>query len=141
MVLGPNGELPLFTDYSFDNLGVPKNLANPFYTMDTVLANGTPVNPLGSAWIDQGLGGFLETQVLYQALSAENMGRQKVPTLRNLDKRPNSTFVKDYTHNGYFKSIKEIVHFYNTRDVLPTCRAQVFLVWTAGRHLKLHQLS
>ena len=24
-------------------------------------------------------------------------------------------------HNGYFKSLKEIVHFYNTRDVLPKC--------------------
>jgi cytochrome c peroxidase len=28
---GPNGELPLFTDYSFDNLGVPKNPDNSFY--------------------------------------------------------------------------------------------------------------
>lgn len=122
--LGPNGEMPLFTDYSFDNLGVPKNLANPFYTMDTVLVSGTPVNPLGSAFIDNGLGGFLSSQTpLYLAMEAENMGRQKVPTLRNLDKRPNSAFVKAYTHNGYFKSIKEIVHFYNTRDTLPTCAA------------------
>jgi cytochrome c peroxidase len=24
-------------------------------------------------------------------------------------------------HNGYFKSLKEVVHFYNTRDVLPKC--------------------
>jgi cytochrome c peroxidase len=24
-------------------------------------------------------------------------------------------------HNGYFKSLKEVVHFYNTRDVLPRC--------------------
>lgn len=121
--LGPNGELPLFTDFSFDNLGVPKNPANPFYTMDTVLVNGTPVNPLGAAWIDKGLGGFLENHTLpsYQALAAVNMGKQKVPTLRNIDKRPNQTFVKAYAHNGYFKSIKEIVHFYNTRDLLPLC--------------------
>lgn len=121
--LGPNGELPLFTDFSFDNLGVPKNPANPFYTMDTVLVNGVPVNPLGAAWIDKGLGGFLESHTLpsYQALAAANMGKQKVPTLRNIDKRPNQSFVKAYAHNGYFKSIKEIVHFYNTRDVLPLC--------------------
>jgi cytochrome c peroxidase len=26
-------------------------------------------------------------------------------------------------HNGYLKSLKEVVHFYNTRDVLPRCRA------------------
>ena len=31
-------------------------------------------------------------------------------------------FVKAYGHNGYFKSLKAIVHFYNTRDVLPRCR-------------------
>ncbi len=24
-------------------------------------------------------------------------------------------------HNGYFKSLKEVVHFYNTRDRLPRC--------------------
>jgi len=41
--------------------------------------------------------------------------------LRNVDKRPYPSFVKAYGHNGYFKSIKSIVHFYNTRDVLPRC--------------------
>jgi len=121
--LGPGGELPLFTDYSFDNLGVPKNLANPFYTMDTVLINGNPINPLGDAWIDNGLGAFLETRLDYQAMALENMGKQKVPTLRNVDKRPNPSFVKAYTHNGFFKSLESIVHFYNTRDVLPVCNA------------------
>ena len=45
------------------------------------------------------------------------MGKQKVPTLRNVDLRPSPHFVKAYGHNGYFKSLKEIVHFYNTRDV------------------------
>jgi cytochrome c peroxidase len=44
-----------------------------------------------------------------------------VPTLRNVDKRPSPDFVKAYGHNGYFKSLKQIVHFYNTRDVLPRC--------------------
>ncbi|MEJ2303547.1 MAG: hypothetical protein P8Y14_18635, partial [Anaerolineales bacterium] len=48
-------------------------------------------------------------------------GKQKVPTLRNVDLRPSEDFVKDYSHNGYFKSLEGIVHFYNTRDVLPTC--------------------
>jgi cytochrome c peroxidase len=30
--------------------------------------------------------------------------------------------VKAYGHNGYFTSLKGIVHFYNTRDVLPRCK-------------------
>jgi hypothetical protein len=45
-----------------------------------------------------------------------------VPTLRNVDRRPSSDFVKAYGHNGYFKSLKAIVHFYNTRDALPRCQ-------------------
>jgi cytochrome c peroxidase len=44
-----------------------------------------------------------------------------VPTLRNVDKRPNETFVKRYMHNGFFSSLQDVVHFYNTRDVLPIC--------------------
>ena len=44
-----------------------------------------------------------------------------MPTLRNVDKRPFPSFVKAYGHNGYFTSLKSIVHFYNTRDVLPRC--------------------
>jgi cytochrome c peroxidase len=38
-----------------------------------------------------------------------------------VDKRPQPGFVKAYGHNGYFKSLKDVVHFYNTRDVLPYC--------------------
>ncbi len=46
----------------------------------------------------------------------------QVPTLRNVDMRPTPSFVKAYMHNGYFKSLKEVVHFYNTRDVLRRCQ-------------------
>jgi cytochrome c peroxidase len=49
------------------------------------------------------------------------MGRFQTPTLRNVDKRPYPSFVKAYGHNGYFKSLKSIMHFYNTRDVLRRC--------------------
>ena len=76
---------------------------------------------LGEDWIDLGLGGFIETRVDYQQYAPDEYGKQKVPTLRNVNKRPYDGFVKAYGHNGYFKSLKEIVHFYNTRDVLPTC--------------------
>jgi cytochrome c peroxidase len=46
-----------------------------------------------------------------------NVGKHKVPTLRNVDKRPGKGFPKAYVHNGVFKTLKEVVHFYNTRDV------------------------
>ncbi|MCB9899272.1 MAG: hypothetical protein H6825_14805, partial [Planctomycetes bacterium] len=41
----------------------------------------------------------------------------KVPTLRNVDKRPGPGFVKAYMHDGAFKSLEEVVHFYNTRNL------------------------
>jgi cytochrome c peroxidase len=115
----PSGnEPPLFTDFTFDNLGVPKNPDNPFYDMDEVyLDDGTPINPLGSAWIDYGLGDFLSTRSDYSAMAADNMGKQKVPTLRNVDKRPGNNTPKAFMHNGFFKSLEEVVHFYNTRDL------------------------
>lgn len=100
----------VFTDYTYDNLGVPKNPDNPFYSEPAV-------NPAGAAWIDPGLGGFLETVPAFSSQAGGQMGKFKVPTLRNVDKRPYPGFVKAYGHNGYFKSLDEIVHFYNTRDV------------------------
>ncbi len=108
------GKSALFTDFTYDNVGVPKNPENPFYNM-------TQFNPLGATWIDSGLGGFLATRAEFLPYSRQNYGMFKVPTLRNVDKRPNESFVKAYSHNGYFKSLKEVVHFYNTRDVLPVC--------------------
>jgi cytochrome c peroxidase len=50
-------------------------------------------------------------------MAAENYGKHKVPTLRNVDKRPGKQFPKAFAHNGVFKSLEEITHFYNTRDV------------------------
>ena len=55
--------------------------------------------------------------------AAESYGKYQVPTLRNVDKSTSEGFIKAYTHNGYFKNLKEIVHFYNTRDVLPSSEA------------------
>ncbi len=78
-------------------------------------------NPDQDAWTDLGLGGFLESRPDYQSFAEDNIGKQKVPTLRNVDKRPFPDLVKAFGHNGYFKSLHEIVHFYNTRDVLGAC--------------------
>ncbi|MFL5358606.1 cytochrome-c peroxidase [Archangium sp.] len=111
---GPKGEPPLFTDDSYDNLGLPRNLENPWYTP-------TELNPLGAAWVDNGLGAFLAQRRDFRPFAQANLGLHRVPTLRNVDKRPRPDFVKAYGHNGYFKSLKSFVHFYNTRDVLPVC--------------------
>jgi len=102
---------PLFTDYTYDNLGVPRNPADPFYFEPEW-------NPDGLLWVDEGLGGFLRS--VGESYESE-LGKQKVPTLRNVDKRPGPGFVKAYSHNGYFKSLKGIINFYNTRDVKPAC--------------------
>lgn len=103
-----DGRAPLFTDFGYDNLGIPKNPENPFYV----------THP---DYVDLGLGGFLATRPDYATYADANMGRHKVPTLRNVDLRPNPEFIKAYGHNGYFKSLEGIVHFYNTRDVKPVC--------------------
>ncbi|GAB4568973.1 MAG: cytochrome-c peroxidase [Anaerolineae bacterium] len=108
---GPNGEPPLFTDFTYDNLGIPRNPQNPFYTMPQQW------NPDGWGWIDPGLGGFLQSAGYDSSVYMAEWGKHKVPTLRNVDMRPYPGFVRAYGHNGYFKSLEEIVHFYNTRDV------------------------
>ena len=108
---GENDEPPLFTDFSYDNLGIPKNPDNPFYELPKKW------NPAGKNWVDPGLGGFLMAAGYSEDVYAPEMGKQKVPTLRNVDRRPSEDFVKAYGHNGYFKSLDAIVHFYNTRDV------------------------
>lgn len=82
---------PLFTDYTYDNLGIPKNPENPYYNTDP-------------GYVDIGLGRTVG--------EASENGKHKVPTLRNVDKRPTATFVKAYGHNGAFKSLTDIVRFY-----------------------------
>ncbi len=104
----PKGSLPLFTDYTFDNLGIPSNPENP-------------ANVADPGFTDLGLGAFLRGRPDLAMYADENDGKFKVPTLRNVDLRPYEGFVKAFGHNGYFTSLEEIVHFYNTRDVLPTC--------------------
>lgn len=101
---------PNFTDFTYDNLGVPRNPLNPFY-------NELDWNPAGTSWVDTGLGGYLKAVGNPADVYEPEWGKHKVPTLRNVDLRPAMFFVKAYGHNGYFKSLEEIVHFYNTRDV------------------------
>jgi len=94
----PSGSSPpLFTDFTYDNLGVPRNRANPFYRQPA--SN----NPDGNAFVDLGLA--LTTG------RAVDSGRMKVPTLRNI------AITAPYFHNGVFNTLREVVEFYNSRDV------------------------
>jgi cytochrome c peroxidase len=112
-----DAEPPLLTDNTYDNLGVPRNPDNPWYTQAS--------NPEGFDWVDEGLGGFLASRPEFADYVAdyvdENRGKQRVPTLRNVAAAPFPGAIKAYTHNGYFKTLKQTVHFYNTRDVKPAC--------------------
>jgi cytochrome c peroxidase len=130
---GGPGEEPLFTDFTASNLGVPRNPALQYYAEATPDQKGYSPNPAGPAYLDAGVGSFLRTlksdsgqlnpDAQWIALAPKFDGKFQVPTLRNVDMRPAPDFVKAYMHNGYFKSLKEVVHFYNTRDLLPTCKA------------------
>jgi len=90
-----DGTPGLFTDFTYDNLGVPKNMAIPAYAAD---AN----------FIDIGLAG--NSKVIADGRAAQNRGKFKVSTLRNI------ALTGPYMHNGVFKTLKEVVSFYNTRD-------------------------
>ncbi len=103
---------PLFTDFGYDNIGVPKNPDNPFYDMPTAW------NPAGEDWVDYGLGGFLMAAGYPAEVYETELGKVKVPTLRNVDLRPTPDTVKAYGHNGYFKSLEEIITFYHWRAMM-----------------------
>jgi len=94
---GPYADDAVFTDYSYDNLGIPKNWGNPFLYLPHAF------NPLGDDFVDYGLGAIVG--------EAGEMGKFKVMTLRNI------AATAPYGHNGFFETLEEIVDFYNTRDV------------------------
>ncbi len=91
-----NGAAPLFTDFTFDNLGVPRN--------PRLAATADP------AYFDLGLCGPDRTDL---AGRSDLCGAFKVPTLRNVATR------KVFFHNGAFSNLTEVVRFYVTRDTNP----------------------
>jgi cytochrome c peroxidase len=93
---GSDGSPPLFTDFTYDNIGVPRNPAIP--------ANGDP------AYFDLGLCGPFRTDLSQRT---DLCGAFKVPTLRNV------AVTAPYFHNGRFKTLKEVVGFYVRRDTHP----------------------
>ena len=94
-----NGQPPLFTDYSYDNLGHPANPNLAFYLLDK------KYNPQGKNYIDNGL-----ADNPYINNGADEKGKFKVTTLRNI------AGTAPYLHHGIFDSLEEVVDFYNTRD-------------------------
>ena len=113
-----------FTMYCYANLGVPKNPANPFYLNTNRDSNPQGCNQLGAAFTDYGLGAnpnpapdgtrFMDVK---PGDVPQFDGLFKAPSLRNTDQRPSPGFVRFYMHNGVFKSLEEVVHFYNKRNV------------------------
>lgn len=84
----------MFTNFAYDNLGIPIN----------DLIRGNPE-------VSQGLGGRPEIQ--QRDPDGSELGKHKVMSLRNVALTP------PYMHNGSLKTLREVVHFYNTRDTLP----------------------
>lgn len=93
---GPNGEPPLFTDFTYDNLGVPRNPDTTYFA---------------PGFTDDGLGAVLAARNVPGAAALR--GKFRVPTLRNVAR------TAPYMHNGVFSSLREVVEFYNTRDTAP----------------------
>lgn len=92
----------LFTEYDYENIGVPKNPKNPFYSMPK------QYNPDGKNFIDTGLA--RNPKVIADGRVEESKGKFKTPTLRNVE------LTAPYMHNGVFTTLKQVVSFYNTRD-------------------------
>ena len=60
-------------------------------------------------------------------------GLFKAPSVRNVDQRPYPGFVRSYMHNGVFKSLEEVVHFYNKRSVATNSLGQEMAFdWSRG---------
>ena len=90
-----NAPAALFTDFTYDSLGVPRNA--------DIVANVT-------GFYDRGLCGPVRTDL---ATRQDLCGRFKVPSLRNVALR------KRFFHNGRFNNLTDVVRFYVTRDLTP----------------------
>ena len=120
-----------FTMFCYANIGVPKNPNNPYYENTDPTTNPYGYNPLGTKYIDYGLGSnpnpAPDGTRFYNTTPGDILkfrGLFKAPSVRNSDKRPTPTFVRAYMHNGVFKSLQEVVHFYNKRNIAVNAAGQ-----------------
>jgi cytochrome c peroxidase len=127
---------PLFTCFGSANLGLPLNPRDAFFYQTTPDSFGFTANPYGFGYRDLGLGTFLRSgfgsapnpNAEWIPLAPTSDGQMQVLTARNAamtptqcptTEAPGPYFQKAFFHNGYAKSLKQLVHFYNTRDVHP----------------------
>jgi len=135
---------PLFTCFGSANEGLPLNPRNAFYYQTTPDFFGFTANPLGFGYRDLGMGTFLRSgfgtwpnpNATWIPFAPNVDGQFQVSSARNVamvplcppgsppgcvacptTEAPGPYFQKEFFHNGYIKSLKQLVHFYNTRDL------------------------
>ena len=135
---------PVFTCFGSANLGLPKNPRDAIYYETTPDFFGFTPNPSGFTYTDLGLGTFLRSgfgsapnpDAAWRQFAAVSDGKMQTMTARDValvplcppgsppgcracptTEAPGPYFQKEFFHNGYIKSLKQLVHFYNTRDV------------------------
>ena len=124
---------PLFTCFGSANEGLPLNPRDAFYYQTKPDAYGFTANPYGFGYRDLGLGTFLRSgfgsgptpNASWRQYAPTVDGQMQVSSARDVamtppqcpsTEAPGPYFQKGFFHNGYIKSLKQLVHFYNTRD-------------------------
>ena len=138
---------PLFTCFGYANEGLPLNPRVAFYYQTKPDSFGFTANPYGFGYRDLGLGTFLRSgfgsapnpNSSWVQFAPTVDGQMQVSTARNVamappqcptTEAPGPYFQKEFFHNGYIKSLKQLVHFYNTRDVYPVqCHIRTLPDW------------
>ena len=95
----------IYSDFAYHHIGVPPN-----FEVENFAPNG-----------DTGLLHHANPAAEFDANNPNATllaGHFKTPTLRNVDKRRGVGFPKAFMHNGYFKTLEQVVHFYNTSILL-----------------------
>ena len=132
---GPFGDLrgiapdQRYTGDGYFNIGTPRNVEipqNPEPNIGLAATTGCQGGPVSDA---------APNCINPDGTVTDDTGLHKAPTLRNVDKRRGKGFVKAYAHNGFFKSLESIVHFYNTSNV-NGATAALFKVTKCGDHIK-----
>ena len=124
---------PLFTCFGSANEGLPLNPRDALYYETKPDAYGFTANPYGFGYRDLGLGTFLRSgfgsgptpNASWKQYAPAADGQMQVSSARDVamtppqcptTEAPGPYFQKGFFHNGYIKSLKQLVHFYNTRD-------------------------
>ena len=136
---------PLFTCFGYANLGLPLNPMDSIFYESKADFFGFNPNPDGMRFRDLGFGTFLRSgpgsapnpnASNWLSFAPTSDGQMQTSTTRNVamtppqcptteagqvdaNGKPIPYFQKEFFHNGYIKSLKQLVHFYNTRDAFP----------------------